>query len=603
MEQLSKIQAEAVAYMDGAMLVLADAGSGKTRVLTERIYRLASVTKRQILALTFTNKAGEEIKSRIKDMGDDISKKIFVGTFHTFCMHVLETHGAGIGSQHGTQIFSETKDLMVIAAETIEKIPSYYQSYIRKSGTEKEHICRERLSFVSNIKKNFISTETLHRCYSEEDIAFYEIYNSLLHEQHSIDFDDLLLLTYELFQSKPHITRLYRRNYEYICIDEAQDLNKAQYMVLRALTGNDHKQVMMVGDSKQSIYAFNGASSDYMNVKFKKDFAPVKEFRLSENYRSAQKIVDYANKLFPELTSTSKMAFEGCLYEKGCEDVEYEAKLVITLIKRLLTGGGTHYFEGTMTTDRICVLARNQYLLSPIEEKLKENGIEYYFKTTSKRFDFSSDIGKTLYLSLMVRINPADNLHLKDLSEIADKCKGKDFPESNEVYAQVYKGIMAVNDDGSNMSKILESIRKVIIEKGSKDEEMRVGYEEIAEIERQWKNFVKSTSTPTIQSFRNTLALGQSFLKEEIHGIALSTVHTMKGQEKDVVFLIGLDDNTFPDYRAVRSGGEAMKQEKNNLYVAITRAKRILIITYPKTRIMPWGDISQRKRSSLLPPI
>jgi len=256
-----------------------------------------------------------------------------------------------------------------------------------------------------------------------------------------------------------------------------------------------------------------------------------------------------------------------------------------------------------MTTDRICVLARNQYLLSPIEEKLKENGIEYYFKTTSKRFDFSSDIGKTLYLSLMVRINPADNLHLKDLSEIADKCKGKDFPESNEVYAQVYKGIMAVNDDGSNMSKILESIRKVIIEKGSKDEEMRVGYEEIAEIERQWKNFVKSTSTPTIQSFRNALALGQSFLKEEIHGIALSTVHTMKGQEKDVVFLIGLDDNTFPDYRAVRSGGEAMKQEKNNLYVAITRAKRILIITYPKTRIMPWGDISQRKRSSLLPPI
>lgn len=606
--QLSSKQKEIASHTTGALLVLASAGSGKTRVLTERIKNLVQITKRKILAITFTNMASEEIKERLQDEVD-ISETLFVGTFHSFCISVLENHGSVIGYQEVPQIFSNTEDRLKIIEATILNTPSLRFEYENYDSKEKSNFRYRALEAIAQIKRDVILDEDLDgNNFNESTVLLYRGYKELMSSLNAIDFDDLLLITYELFINNPQIVSLYRRNYEYICIDEAQDMNKAQYMVLRALTGDEHKNVMLVGDPKQAIYGFNGSSSDYMTTSFRKHFSPI-EISLTENYRSSKKVLELANKITPDPSSLDNIVIEGVCEIVEFENVEEEARWVVSKIQTLLNNKYLNDIEGEITFDNIAILARNKYVLSAVESKLTESKISYYYKSSSSEVVFDSEGMKFLNLALQVKINPMDRLHLAQLQRIIGLKGLKNLNDIKQninqaIYKDIIDIVLNINDDGSNMKqKITLFLNKVKSEdnySGINENERVYVYNDCIEFLKHWQRYQSSTNNPSVSSFRNAMALGQTFKNTENHGITLSTVHTMKGQENDIVFIIGMDNETFPDYRALAKGGIEMEQEKNNLYVAITRAKRYLYVTYPKSRIMPWGGVRGRVKSILL---
>lgn len=607
--QLSLKQEQVASHKEGALLVLASAGSGKTRVLTERIKRLAKITKRKILAITFTNKASEEIKERLQE-DSDILDRLFVGTFHSFCSYVIERHGNAIGYIELPQVFSELDDRLKIIEDAIMETPSLIVYYNTLDLKERNKFKNNALDVISQIKREVILDEDLELKVNDKDvILLYYNYRELMTSMNAIDFDDLLLLTYKLFIHNVNIAALYRRNFEYICIDEAQDLNKAQYMVLRSLTSDEHKNVMLVGDPKQAIYGFNGSSSKYMIEFFKADYKPV-EIELIENYRSAKKVLELANKLIPNSSSINNVVIEGETAICPFGSVENEASWVIVKIEELLSKGLLKDIEGVVNENSIAILARNKYVLLPFAEKLKEKNIKYYFKSTIKGLSFDSDSGKIFNLALQVKVNSKDRLHISQLQRLVNVKNQQTLENikaqcSNDLYIEILNAILSFEDDGNNFKTV---INRLILKLENRDNftdvdenELRIAYSDLSEIRNHWRIYEKSTLSRTLGSFRNAMALGQTFQAEKNVGVALSTVHIMKGQENDIIFLVGMDDLTFPDYRAVQKGGLEMEQEKNNLYVAITRAKRYLYITYPTSRLMPWGDSKSRSKSRLLP--
>lgn len=607
--QLSTKQKQVASHIEGALLVLASAGSGKTRVLTERIKQLANNTKRKILAITFTNKASEEIKERLQE-DSDILDRLFVGTFHSFCSNVLEKHGSAIGYTELPQVFSEMEDRLKIIEDAIMETPTLMQRYNAMDQKQRNQFKNNALEVISQIKREVILDEDLEQRVDDKDvILLYFNYNELMTSMNAIDFDDLLFLTYRLFISNPNIAALYRRNFEYICIDEAQDLNKAQYMVLRSLTSDEHRNVMLVGDPKQAIYGFNGSSSKYMDKIFIEDYNPV-IIKLDENFRSARKVLELANKLIPKSSSLENVVIEGVCKILNFESVEKEANYVVSKIEQLLNSLSANDIEEEVTENRIAVLARNKYVLLPIEEKLKEKKIKYYYKSAIKGLSFDSTSGKIFNLALEVKVNPKDRLHISQLIRLVDVKDQQNIEDikihcSNALYQEILTAIIKLEEDGSNFKTTINGIISKLENKDNftdlNDNELRIAHIDLCEIRNHWRNYERSTQTRTLGSFRNAMALGQTFQNEKNVGITLSTVHVMKGQESDIVFLVGMDDLTFPDYRAVQKGGLEMEQEKNNLYVAITRAKRHLYITYPLSRVMPWGDSKPRSKSRLLP--
>jgi DNA helicase-2/ATP-dependent DNA helicase PcrA len=261
--------------------------------------------------------------------------------------------------------------------------------------------------------------------------------------------------------------------------------------------------------------------------------------------------------------------------------------------------------EGDITSDKIVILARNRYIFQPLEDRLCENMIKFSYKMNPGAIQFESDLMKIFDLALRVRLNPQDVLHRQRLTtrlntNYVDSLGLDDivFQISDGLNKNILKTVMMLNDDGSNIRTVLEKFRNNLLEVDENDRFMI--YNDIGELLSHWRNYAKKTDTKSLHQFKNAMALGQTHSLTQQDGITLSTVHTMKGQEYDIVFLVGMDDETFPDYRAVRSGGVEMAQEKNNLYVAFTRAKRFLYVTWPQNRMMPWGDFKSRKISRFL---
>lgn len=594
---LSEKQQEIVNYRDGALLVKASAGSGKTRVLTERVKKLAVGTRRKILAITFTNKACEEIKNRIKEQNPDLLKKVDVYTFHGFCNSVLEKHGTYIGYAKMPEIISSQEEIYALMEEAVKATPTINNKYQQLDLKEKKRKIYDAIELVSKIKRNFISDEELYSSGNQEGVILYFAYRSLMQSMNAIDFDDMLLLVYRLFTTNVRVADLYRRNYDFICIDEAQDLNNAQYRVLRSLANDSYQNVMMVGDPKQSIYAFNGSSKEYMLKHFVDDYNPV-VFELTENYRSAREILAYANKIIPGANDMMSAQIQGMFKELPAQTEEEEINIIITLIQKLLKQKKLNYIENEISEDDITVLARNKYILEPLEKKLEELSIPYYYKNTSKVYKPLSTHGQYFETLLSLRINPQDVMHESQAKSI------EKLGVNQELCEAIKKGVEDIRDDGSNFKTVLQRIKEEIkrIASGkAEDDELIMAYKDFDFIESQWIAYAKTNTNHSILSFRNAMTLGTTNVDVEHHGISLSTVHTMKGQENYIVILMGMDDNTFPDYRAVQQGRNALDQERNNLYVAITRARRYLFITYPLQRTMPWGGVYNRIRSRLLP--
>jgi len=601
---LSPIQKKIVESNNGALLVKASAGSGKTRILTERIKFLLDKTKRKILAITFTNKASEEIKERLSDL-ENLTKRLFVGTFHNFCKQILEKHFKLLGYSQMPHIIENEADRMLLIEEVLLSDPNFKNLYFGKTQKEKTSTLYKILNLISESKRKLVTTNELLE--SEPKFGLiYEDYESTLFTQNMIDFDDLILLTCHLFENNKSVKSLYRRTYEYICIDEAQDLNKAQYQLIKILTGKNYKNIMMVGDPNQSIFAFNGSSAKYMEKHFEKDYAP-ETIELKENYRSAKKILEAANRI---IQTTDESLIENSIIEgkfklKKFIDEKAEAEWILKKIKKLTNAEEVEYVEGELTYDKIAVLARNKYIFKDIENVFIKNKIPYHFKATPGTILFETELMQCFNLALKVKINNQALLHFQILKELLQVEGENDLSKIKEAadscFKNVLDAVLSLNENGSNFKQIVNSLKDDIQNQIADENDKFMFSNDVDELLSHWNNYAKNTDRKSLINFKNSMALGQTRSNQiNGEGITLSTVHAMKGLEYDIIFLIGLDQGTFPDYRAIRKKGKALKQEKNNLYVAFTRARRHLYLTYPEERLMPWGDIMKRKRSSLL---
>jgi DNA helicase-2/ATP-dependent DNA helicase PcrA len=605
---LSEKQKQIVFVEDGPLYVKASAGSGKTRVLTERIRYLLGKTKRKILALTFTNKAAEEMKERLNEISD-MKNRLFVGTFHGFCQYVLENHGNLIGLSKMPHIFEEEADRVKLIEQAIQQTPSYGNVYKKKDKKEQRDFCYRVSSFISQVKRDLIlEEELLDKSGDENVVLLYKTYQDILNSQNAIDFDDLLLLTYNLFIENPEISSLYRRTYQFICIDEAQDLNNAQYQVIMALANGEHKNIMMVGDPNQSIFAFNGSSPDFMDKKFVEDFSPT-IIELKENYRSSQAVLKAAGRIIPDSSDIGNIVIKGIFEIHKADDEENEAKWICNKIVDIIKLKKHTDIEGNITYEKIAVLARNKYVFNKLEEELCKNGILFYYKMTLGAIKFESEVIKIFDMALRIKMNPQDTLHWNRLLELlkvtfegSGDLSGLIAKVSSGMNKQILEVVINLRDDGSNLKNALEGLKESLKNTATSqdDDERRMILNDIEEILKHWHNYAKKTDNKSLHQFKNAMALGQTHPLAQHNGITLSTVHTMKGQEFDIVILMGMDDETFPDYRAVRNGGVEIVQEKNNLYVAFTRAKRFLYVTWPQKRLMPWGDYKNRKISRFL---
>lgn len=606
---LSKKQKKIVfAEDDGPLYVKASAGSGKTRVLTERIRYLLGRTKRKILALTFTNKAAKEMEERLKETSE-MQNRLFIGTFHGFCKYVLENHGNLIGLSKMFHMFEEESDRLKLIEQAIQQTPSYNYDYKKQDQKQQKEFCYRVLNFISQVKRELISEEDLLEESNDENVVLlYKTYQDILSSQNAIDFDDLLLLTYNLFIAHTKISALYRRTYQYICIDEAQDLNNAQYKVLLAVTNGEHKNVMMVGDPNQSIFAFNGSSPDFMDKKFVKDFNP-EIIELKENYRSSKSVLKAAGKIIPDSSDIVNTVIEGIFDIHNADDEESEAEWIYNKIAELIKLGKHADIEGNITYEKIAVLARNKYVFNKLETKLSEKDVPFYYKVTPGAIKFESVAIKIFDMALRIKLNSQDMLHWHRLLELLKV----NFKETGNLQSlikklnsginkQILEIIINLNNDGSNLKSSLEEFKDSLKNSATSqdDDEIRMIFNDTEEILEHWRNYAKKTDNKSLHQFKNAMALGQTHPLSQHNGITLSTVHTMKGQEFDIIILMGMDDETFPDYRAVRNGGVEITQEKNNLYVALTRAKRFLYVIWPQKRLMPWGDYRNRKISRFL---
>ena len=603
--RLSTDQTRAVEHTNGALLVVAGPGSGKTRVLTARIRRLLVEEKGhfQILALTFTNKAANEMTERLRDI-PDINERAFIGTLHSFCMEVLAKRGKPVGIDGLPQIFSVYHDRRNILTRAINDDPGLLHQ-LKLAGDHQEQGKRidTWLRQIIQYKSLLLRSVEID---NEIDRNIFEGYQAELRASGAVDFDDLLLLTYQLFEERPKIADFYRRLYRFICIDEAQDLNGAQYGVLRALCGDEYKNVMMVGDKKQAIYGFNTADPRYMD-EFTNDFG-ASVIELHENFRSSRTVVEAAKRLDSSyLADVEKLPIVGTIELLIGQDEDEEAEIVLQKINELCKNGHPDV-EGPIRLESCAVLGRTRYTLLKIEEKLREQNVSYY-KQLKSDHESESDLAIEFELCLRLLVNPKDQLHADILrkkwrTESLDQktselktASGLNFiaqlaSQTNDRKANVIvdatRALLA-NNDMVSMSNALDLLDAYGMGLADEDEKRAI-LEDIKVLRGEWNRFlrIERASTNDLASFLTHMALG-TMQQPRQEGLALLTVHSSKGLEFDVIFVVGMSDGTFPDYRA-QQNKKTKEEERRNAFVAVTRSKRLLYLSYPQSKIMPWGS-------------
>lgn len=619
---LSKEQEDIVFYNDGegAVLVQASAGSGKTRILTERVRYLLTEKKDKffsVLCLTFTNKAAQEMKDRLNGISK-LSERAFIGNFHEFCLKIVRSQYPKLGFSEPPHIFDES-DCKKILEEVLLNNPSLndkYQVHEAKDEEDRRYKQRQLLfkctDFISNQKRKLIDEipdlETNYNNWGEQNTLLYQDYNRRLREQNAMDYDDILLYAYRILLN-PMASNIYRRTYQYILIDEAQDLSFAQYNIIKTICGETHKNVLMVGDHKQSIFSFTGASPDFMQKYFVNDFG-AKEIVIEKNYRSANKILSLAEEIKPN-GGVGKNYFEGICEIKDFENEDTEAQFIISEIKTIIKKGFYEEKEikEPITYKNIAILARNKYVFSRVMKMLDEDEQlknHYYLKKGLEKFEPESTFFKLFDLGTRIIVNPNDRLHFQQLQELLkleipfsnnyfESLVSFESPDKNIVLLVQYWNHLKNNP--KSLGWVLEQIKQNFDTLSNDEIEKEILNFDLVELNKLWNTFIRKevSDNQSLSNFRYFLALNNT--KENKDEITLATIHTTKGLEFEVVFLIGMNEGVFPDYRA--KSETALKEEKNNLYVAVTRAKRILHITYPKLKMMPWGEKKQSLSSFL----
>lgn len=592
MINLSDEQKKIVNYDDGPLLVKAGPGSGKTRVLIERIKRLLLTKPRtRILALTFSNMAAEEMKTRIQEDAqvEELIDNVNVGTIHSFCLDLVQSRGYLLGLPHDISLFESLDDRKKILSEVLISEPTISSVVLQVNN--KDAYLTNCLSLISDYKKHFKSPTDPD--IDEMNSIIYKSYNEQLLAQGAIDFDDILFYAYRILAENPSVVNLYNKQYNYICVDESQDLNFAQYSVIKALCGNSYKNIMLVGDENQSIYGFNGSDSELMSKQFVADFSP-KVFYLNENFRSAKSIVNFANTL-ESSSNTPNCHYDGELKLYQFQTEEEEAAYIINKIHHLLEHGHPD-IEGKLTYESFAIIARNKYVFSELEKQLIDSKVPYCFKKTSTGIESESELFQAFDLELRLIANPKDILHAREL----------DIIKTASIYptmlSSVHDIVSNISPEDADLKRALSDVRSLNENSSIDEHEKYMIFNDYNLWCKHWNKYISQVPSGqrTLASFRNYVSLGKTQTNENDSGIALMTAHMSKGLQYEVVFVMGLCEGTFPDYRAVQVGGKSLEQEQNNMYVAVTRAKRLCYLTYPKIKLMPWGAIKHQKPSQFL---
>lgn len=621
---LSNAQRQIVeAPLDIAIQVLASAGSGKTRVLTERIRHILQTRKKEgVIALTFTNKAADEMGARLAD-SEQAEDRVWIATIHSIAQRILEKYGHTVGLPSELHIYDRDKDRMEVFMHSLREdgidIDTYLSISDSKELKNRERNLQSYMDLFSKIKRELLTESEVTELYPNSNIwKIYTDYQAALLGSGGIDYDDILVCAHRILLDHDWIAKIYRSQYKHVCVDEAQDLNKAQYEFIKVLCGDVIKSVLMVGDPNQMIYGFNGSSKDYLCTHFVEDFTPQK-FELKENYRSTKAVIRAANKLRPGSQTEMDYALEGGIKISEFDSEENEAAAIVATIKNLLDLKVHDEIEGEISLGNMVVIGRNRFVFSKLEKCLQDNSIPYSLRKGERQLEPSTRFGKVLDYAIRVKLNSKDWVDGKKLCQVLGISEPDNWSKnvlqdlaakivsSADDYSEIFQKLLSAIDnldvDNPKLPKLVKDFNALLASlvenhNGASDErteDVKLSLEELDEFNRTWTRFKRKGLGDSLVAFRNALALGQLSDNALDDGLTLSTVHTMKGLEKDIVFLIGMCEGVFPDYRA--NTVKELDEERNNAFVAVTRAKRWLYVSYPRQRMMPWGDMKFQRKS------
>ena len=597
LDGLNKEQKEAVLHKEGPCLVLAGAGSGKTKVLTTRIANMINdgIYSGNILAITFTNKAAKEMRDRISNMVEN--NYAFVGTFHSFGLRVIRENTEKLGLTSNFTII-DSDDVSSVIKKIMKELDistkEYSVSYIRNK--------------ISFIKNEMLSDSEVDKYLNSppEKVAVkvYREYEKVLKRNNAVDFDDLLKRPVELFMQNDDILDKYQEKYRYILIDEYQDTNEVQYKLVKLLASK-YRNLFVVGDVNQSIYGFRW--SNYKNIlNFEKDYPDSKSITLNQNYRSTNTILNAANSVIKNNVERKEVNLYSTFgdgvkikYFRG-NDEKDEVKLVIDEIKKLLDEGYDY--------NDFAILYRTNAQSRNVEDAiLKVNwpyrvvGSYYFYKRKEIKdllcylrliSNHQDDVSLERVINVPKRgIGDTSINNLRSLARDKNECMFKCLSKPKEV--EFKKLILELTEDAKDLD--LTELIDVVLEKSGMKEELEkehtleadIRLENLMEFKSITENYQKETGTVNLEDFLEDISIVADSSEHQTldNAVTLMTMHAAKGLEFKVVFLIGMEEGIMPHSMSLNEESE-LEEERRLCYVGITRAKERLYITNAKRRML-----------------
>ena len=619
LDTLNPAQREAVEKTEGPVLILAGAGSGKTRVLTTRIGHLIEdkgVQPANILAITFTNKAANEMRERVEETLDSDASDMWISTFHSCCVRILRKDINRIGYNRSFVIY-DSADQVTLVKDCLKEL----------NLSDKVFEPKVIISTISGAKDKLYDPKKFKAMHMNDNrmskIAdVYALYQDRLKRNSALDFDDLIFKTVELLKSDKEVLDYYRNRFKYIMVDEYQDTSKAQYELIKILA-KEHQNICVVGDDDQSIYGWRGA--DIRNIlEFEKDYDNVHVVKLEQNYRSTQIILDAANTVISNNIERKRKRLwsekkEGELIKiQVAQDEIEESDFVADMIAKISREQNRSYKD-------FAVLYRANAQSRSVEDALNRSQIPYNIYGGTKFYE-RKEI-KDLIAYLRVIQNPQDDISIKriinvprrgiglrTIEKIEDRASLKqesiysvliDIETNSDISTKARNSISEFVDNVIGtlrtmrevypVSKLIEKVIESIDYYGYIDELYKGNKEEAEERKDNVKEFIsvamefeQTSEEKDLETFLTGVALtSESSEEEEIDKVSLMTIHTSKGLEFPVVFIVGMEDGLFPIARAVRSMSDSEIEEERRLcYVGITRAKEILYLTLTQKRTL-----------------
>lgn len=619
LDTLNPAQREAVEKTEGPVLILAGAGSGKTRVLTTRIGHLIEdkgVQPANILAITFTNKAANEMRERVEETLESDASDMWISTFHSCCVRILRKDINRIGYNRSFVIY-DSADQVTLVKDCLKELNLNDKVFEPKMIISTISGAKDKLYDPKQFKAMHMNDNRMSKI---ADV--YALYQNRLKRNSALDFDDLIFKTVELLKSDKEVLDYYRNRFKYIMVDEYQDTSKAQYELIKILA-REHQNICVVGDDDQSIYGWRGA--DIRNIlEFEKDYDDVHVVKLEQNYRSTQIILDAANTVISNNIERKRKRLwsekkDGELIKiQVAQDEIEESDFVADMIAKISREQNRSYKD-------FAVLYRANAQSRSVEDALNRSQIPYNIYGGTKFYE-RKEI-KDLIAYLRVIQNPQDDISIKriinvprrgiglrTIEKIEDRANLKqesiysvliDIETNSDISTKARNSISEFVDNVIGtlrtmrevypVSKLIEKVIESIDYYGYIDELYKGNKEEAEERKDNVKEFIsvamefeQISEEKDLETFLTGVALtSESSEEEEIDKVSLMTIHTSKGLEFPVVFIVGMEDGLFPIARAVRSMNDSEIEEERRLcYVGITRAKEILYLTLTQKRTL-----------------